>query len=78
MTKQHEQARQWRIRRGFSVDKLAELTGYSREAIYAMERGESTRAGAGKVKEWVWHRYKMCCAGVDAQIRSGLNFDWGH
>ena len=25
----------------------------------------------------VWQRYKMACAGIDAQIESGRNFTWG-
>lgn len=72
---EHEQAKQWRSERGFTVEQLAELTGYSREAIYCYERGRM--ANGGEIPAWVWQRFKMACAGVDAQIRSGFNFQWG-
>ncbi len=77
MAQEYHKARDWRLARGLTVQRLAELTGYSIESIYAMERGKSTTPAGGRVKEWVWQRYKCACAGIEAQIRSGLNFDWG-
>jgi len=80
MTTEHERAKAWREKHGLSVDQLAELTGYGRRAIYWFEHGQSppngTRAKPAKVAAWVWHRYKMICAGVDAQLQSGKEFDW--
>lgn len=71
---EHDHAKQWRIDRDLTVEQLADLTGYSREAIYCFERGRM--ANGGDVPAWVWHRYKMCCAGVEAQVRSGATFRW--
>lgn len=76
MTKgEHSEARNWRKSRGLTVEQLAEQTGYSREAIYCFERGRM--ANGTDVPDWVWRRYKMCCAGVEAEIRRGFTFHWG-
>lgn len=75
---EHHKARLWRRARSLTVERLSELSGYSVEAIYALEQGRSTRKGGGKVQPWVWQRYRMCCAGIDAQIRTGINFEWGN
>lgn len=72
---EHQQAREWRLARGLTVDQLAEASGYSREAIYCFERGRM--ANGNKIPEWVWRRFKMCCAGVDRLHRNGIVFDWG-
>ena len=71
---ENQQAKHWRTERGFTVDQLSDLTGYSREAIYCFERGKM--ANGNIVPEWVWQRFKMACAGVDAQTRFGRNFMW--
>ena len=77
---EHERAKAWREKRGLSIAQLESLTGYGRRAIYWFERGESppngTRENAAPVAAWVWHRYRMICAGVDAQLKSGKEFDW--
>lgn len=73
--KQHEKARRWRKERGLSVKQLAELSGWTPEAIYLFERGITHKGEP--VNEWVWLRWKMVCAGIDAQLRSGVKFDWG-
>jgi hypothetical protein len=73
--KQHRQAKEWRLARGLSIANLAELSGYSVEALYIFERGQNP--DGSKIADWVWQRYKMCCAGIDAQIRSGIDFKWG-
>jgi len=81
---EYEQARQWRERRGLSKARLAELTGYSYESIHHFEKGltppRTWRSRAAKVKQqpidpYVWHRYKTCCAGVEARL-SGAEFNW--
>ena len=73
--KEPAQAKQWRESRNLSVAQLAELSGYAPETLYLFERGQTPK---GKpVAPWVWQRYKMVCAGIDAQLGSGKNFDWG-
>lgn len=77
---EHDKAKAWREKRGLTVDRLAELTGYRPRMIYWMERGQSPpnayRKKPAKVAEWVWQRYKTMCAGVEAQLASGKIFDW--
>ena len=77
---EYERARAWMNKRGLTADQLAELTGYGRRSLYWMERGQSppnaTRAKPVKVASWIWHRYRMICAGVEAQLASGKKFDW--
>lgn len=81
---EHEAAAAWRRRRGLTPAQLAELTGYSKEAIYWAERGETPpnrnhKSGNTKdrvIKSYVWQRYKNACAGVDRFLKSGKSFDW--
>jgi transcriptional regulator with XRE-family HTH domain len=70
---EHAKARAWRLARNLSVDELAELIGYARETIYAMERGEMHRKA---IAPWVFQRYKLACAGLDAEFRTGREFVW--
>ena len=57
-----------------TVKELADLTGYSAQAIYLMERGINS---AGKpVEPWAWQRYRMTCAGVQLQIVAQAQFEW--
>ena len=82
---EHEQARQWRERRGLSKARLAELTGYSYESIHHFEKGltpprtwrsrTTTKVKQRVIDPYVWHRYKTCCAGVEARLR-GNKFQW--
>ena len=74
-TPEHECARNWRLARGLTVGQLAELSGYSREAIYCFERGRM--ANGNTIPSWVWLRFKMVCAGVDQHLRTGGDFAWG-
>lgn len=74
--KQHEKARKWRNERRLTVEKLSELSGWSIEAIYLFERGVTPKGEP--VSDWVWQRYRMVCAGIDAELRSGVRFDWGN
>ena len=77
---EYERARAWMNKRGLTADQLAELTGYGRRSLYWMERGQSppnaTRAKPVKVASWIWHRYRMICAGVEAQLKTGKKFEW--
>lgn len=79
MTDRSKKAADWRKRHNLSIDELADLTGYSREAIYLMERDVSRRDGKkpARVKDWVWKRWQMACAGVEAQLVANKEFDWG-
>lgn len=72
--KPHLSAKAWRERRGLDLDALSELTGYSVSALRQLEAGK--RFGGAAHSEWVWHRYRMACAGVEAQLRSGKEFGW--
>ena len=74
MTKPHAQARAWRERRGLDLDQLSELSGYSVSALRQLEAGK--RFGGASHSQWAWHRYRMVCAGVEAQLRSGRVFEW--
>lgn len=74
MTKQHEQAKAWRIKRRLSLTELSELTGYSIPAIHAFERG--TRNAGESHSEWALHRYRLACSGAERQIKSGRAFEW--
>ena len=72
--KPHEQARAWRLSRKLSAAELSELTGYSPESIYRFESGLN---GQNKPHEpRALQRYRMCCSGVDRQLRSGKGFEW--
>lgn len=81
----HEKARAWRLAHALSPKDLAALIGYSVESIFWMEKGmtpERTHAnskfkqGDRAIKPWVWRRYQLACAGIDAELRSGKAFDW--
>ena len=73
-------AADWRIRRGLTQGKLAERIGYARETIYWMERGQTpqgrTGPKPGRIKPRVWLRYKMACAGLEAQLKGNRRFEW--
>lgn len=75
---EHQRAKAWREKHGLTAEQLAKLTGYRPRMIFWMERGESppnrTR-GAAPTAPWIWQRYKMMCAGVEAQLQ-GKEFDW--
>jgi transcriptional regulator with XRE-family HTH domain len=74
VTKPHERARAWREKRGLTLDQLSELTGYSVSALRQLEAGK--RFGGARHSEWVVERYRMACAGAEAQIKSGRRFEW--
>lgn len=71
---EHQRAKAWAKQRGLNAQRLAELSGYSREAIFGFWRGQNSRGEP--FPEWVWQRFRCVCAGIDAQVRSGVNFDW--
>ena len=78
---EHTQAKRWREAHGLSREKLAELTGFSRETIYWYEQGvqppSKTTGGGNKTPKWIMQRFKLACSGVDQFLRTGEKFDWG-
>ena len=70
----HDQAKAWRIARKLSVKELADLSGYSEEAIWRFER--PTNGQGLPHSEYSLQRYKLCCSGVDRQLRNGRAFEW--
>ena len=72
---EHYRAQWWRVNVvKLTVQELADLTGYSTQAIYFMERGIASDGSL--VKSWVKKRYRMACAGVQAQVDQGRPFEW--
>lgn len=72
----HERARAWREKLSLTLDQLSELTGYSVPAIRKFEAGARNKTRGDQHSEWTWQRYRMACAAVDAQIRTGRTFSW--
>ena len=77
---EHDDARAWREKHQLTQSQLGELTGYARETVWWMEAGRCPPGrrdkAKAKISDWVWQRYKMACAGVDAQIKAGRKFNW--
>jgi len=68
---EHVKAMWWRIYvLKVTREKLAELVGYSADAIKAYERG--TNAEGEAIGEGAWRRYRNACAAVAV----GVKFDW--
>jgi transcriptional regulator with XRE-family HTH domain len=84
MTPEHEKARAWREARNLTVERLAELSGYSTVSIYWFERGltppmRNAKGGHARDrahKPWVFLRYKLACGAVDRMLKTGKSFDW--
>lgn len=55
-------ARLWRNRMNLTMDDLARLTGYSREAIFLFERGHNSQGKPHALH--AWRRYKLACMAV--------------
>jgi len=55
-------AKAWRNRMGLTMDQLADLTGYSREAIFLAERGLNSKRQPHAAH--AWRRYKLACLAV--------------
>lgn len=69
---EYEKARLWREALNLTPAELGELLGYSVESILWFEKGMTPPRGNSDraIKPWIWQRYKLCCAGLDAQRRS--------
>lgn len=78
--KEHDKASAWAAKRKLSTPELGVLTGYSRQAVYWFLRGEAPagkgRKTAGKIAPDAWKRFKLCCAAVEAKLKSGREFNW--
>jgi transcriptional regulator with XRE-family HTH domain len=88
---EHEKAKRWREKRGLSADELAEKCGFSREAIFLFEKGHAydparksrprkgvfadTKIHTRPLNERALRRYRMACAGVEAEL-NGQKFRW--
>jgi transcriptional regulator with XRE-family HTH domain len=68
---QHEIARQWRERTGWSRAELAQRIGYSVSSISDYESGRS-RSSGNEIGDNEWLRYRLACAAVAAHVQ----FDW--
>lgn len=77
--------RLWRTSHNLSVADLAERTGYSIEQVYRYERAAGELdTGRPRVKgvkpwpitPWVWQRFRLACAAVDHELRTGKSFEW--
>jgi len=80
-------AQTWRESLNLSIVDLSRLSGYSKVSIYWLEKGltppRTAKHIAGKQKskkipEKVWQRFRNVCAGVEAQLRAGKQFDFGN
>jgi transcriptional regulator with XRE-family HTH domain len=74
-------ARAWREAMGLSRVQLAELTGYSPQAIQAFERGRQSNGEPSG--DHAWRRYKAACLlaaillAVDRPEFSVDKWEWG-
>ena len=73
---QYDRAKRWRQQLHMTIPALAKASGYSREAIYCFERGQSPNTKDGKIRPQVWLRYKNACAGLLHELRTGKKFNW--
>lgn len=71
-------AKAWRRTMGLTMDQLADMTGYSREAIFLFERGQNSLGKPHTPP--CWRRYKLACMAVKLLIHlriSNVNaWDW--
>ena len=73
-----EQAKAWRVRMKLTMDDLAKLTGYSREAIFLFEKGINSTGKPHAAH--AWRRYKLACMAVrfllHYKIETVDQWDW--
>lgn len=78
MTDESSKAKAWRHRLGLTMDHLADLTGYSREAVFLFERGANSKGKPHAAH--AWRRYKLACLAVRVllqyKIDSVNQWDW--
>ncbi len=74
-------ARRWRESLGLDQKAFGEQVGYSRMSVYWFEEGKTPPVRhkprrSRQIDPWVWHRYKLACAGLAAEIANGRKFNW--
>ncbi len=74
MTTEHDAAKSWRLAHGWSLNDLADLTGYSRSSIVWFERGVNPLGRP--IDKFAWYRYKRICHSIEID-QGGLDFKWG-
>lgn len=76
---EHQKAKAWRTRHMLTPEQLGQMIGYSKETVWAMERGEAPSSRGRpkrKIDAQVWRRYKCACAAADAWLKLKYQFDW--
>lgn len=76
---EYQKAKAWRETLNLTSVQLGDMIGYSKEAVWAMERGEAAASHnleKRPVDQKVWRRYKCCCAALDAAMKLNHKFDW--
>lgn len=69
---EHLKAKAWRLANQWTMDDLAELTGFSKSAIMWFERGQSSDGST--VDPFAWHRYRRVCHSVDVEhVQNGTS-----
>jgi transcriptional regulator with XRE-family HTH domain len=71
---EQDRARKWRESLELTQRELGDSLGWTREAICMFECN-ITSSGL-EVSDWAWKRYKMACAGLDAQLKGDKKFNW--
>ena len=75
MSAEHHQAKKWRQAQGLSQSQLAKLSGYSKEAVYAFERGTNDRHLPHEAH--AWQRYTLVCLAISVLRRNNKSItDW--
>lgn len=70
---EHIKAKEWRLARGLTLDELAYLSGYSKQAIFWFEKGTAHRGTPLDPNSW--RRYKRICAAIE--FDRDETFQWG-
>ncbi len=73
MTPEFAKAKKWRLAKGWSLDDLADRTGYSRSAIVWFERGATHRGTP--IDAFSWYRYRRICQAIEAGLDND-QFKW--
>jgi hypothetical protein len=85
MKKEIKKAREWLERAQLTVPQFSEISGYSEKALYWYFRGLTPPRTAKHIAGYqksapvdarVWRRFKWLCAGVNAELIAGKEFDW--
>jgi transcriptional regulator with XRE-family HTH domain len=79
---EHQKAKEWRLAKGLTLDELAYLSGYSKQAIFWFEKGTAHRGTP--LDPNAWARFKRICHSIELDSRMAKidpwrfdNFKWG-